>query len=168
MARKPEQGAQNIWTLPDGRVIYYPQFHRGRGYLIESPVQQRRIRIVGRTLYVLAWLVAIPVFAAENLVGILAFLVLAALVDYAASQLLARQLAKATEPMTWFQGLRLQAAVYPAWWCIFLALLSGVLAIISIRIGFLHNMMLSGLGLGAYLFLCSFSWGYSWHVVRNA
>ena len=168
MARKPEQGAHNVWTLPDGRVVYYPQFHRGRGYLVESPAQEKRIRIATRTMYVVAWVVAIPVFAVENLVGILMFLVVAALVDCIASQLLARHLTKEPAPMTFLQGLRLRAASYPAWWCIVLAFVSGVLAIISIRMGVLHDMVLSGLGLGAYFFYCSFSWGYSWHVVRNA
>ena len=160
MEREP--GSHGIWTLPDGRKVFYPFGWGSSGYLVDQPETQRRIVFRYRVLSVLLWLAGIVALATDDWTVIVGYFALAALTQFTVARFITRNMTKVAEPMWLLRSLSLRAAVFPRAWLIFAFLLCCAFAVAAIWLAASGAVWVGLVGAALFAFFAS-CWAYMWY-----
>jgi hypothetical protein len=158
-------GDHGIWSLPDGRKVFYPFGWGRRGYLLPSEEQVRRVRWKVRAITVVLWVPGVFVLHADDAWIVAAYVVAAGLLHWVTVKWMFRGLAQVDEPMSPLRALRLKAPEIPApfsAFCCFLCLVLGALVVVKgVAAGAFGWGLVAGV---VFLSVLAFSWAYMWWV----
>jgi hypothetical protein len=166
-----ESATRGLWTLPDGRVVFYPHFHNTHGYLVETRAQARRIRWALRAAIVIGYIAIVPALVVtrleESRFVLLVAMAVGFALDYGIMRWLTRGFPIVPEPMSPLRRLRLRALSQSTAASVALAIIFGTLAIAAIAQGLRKDDLLAGFALGALCALGCFAGAYTWHIKRS-
>ena len=154
-------GDHGIWTLPDGRKLFYPHGFGRFGYLVPDGAHEHRIRSRFRWLAALTWLPAAIAFATDDWRVIVAYVAIAGAAQYLVTRLWVRGLERVREPMGPLRGLAVAASSYPRGYIVVAFAVCFLLTAVVLARAIAGDVSI-GFGAGAVAFfgLLAFAWGY--------